>query len=163
MVNSSSQQEVKNLVPEWERPFTKNQCQKVALSIENSVYINLSPNTYSDLTLLLLNDLLVDKRRPTTISTLAGSPSNTANGNIENIVANIHQSISEIASGRELPVKYFAVNFINKDNVLKEDYKKELIALAGDNEGRYVTGSNWMNDFTSLLRTEGVLCDKKSK
>ncbi len=163
LANKEDQKRVENFVPKFAHPFDRNQCQKVALSIENSIYVNLSPNTYSDLTLLLLNNLLVDKIRPTTIITLAGSPSNTANGNIENIVTNIRQSRSRIASGRVLPVKYFAINFINKENVLKENYKKELIALAGNNEGRYITGSNWMNDFTNTLRAEGILCEEQSK
>ena len=163
LANEEDQKKVENFVPKFAHPFVRSQCVKVALSIENSIYINLSPNTYSDLTLLLLNNLLVDKTRPTTIITLAGSPSNTANGNIENIVTNISQSRSRIASGRTLPVKYFAINFINKENVLKENYKKELIALAGDNEGRYITGWNWMNDTTTMLRTEGILCEEQSK
>ena len=163
LVNTEDQQEIENLVPKLAYPFDRSQCRKVALSIEDTIYIDLSPNTYSDLTLLLLDDLLVDKGRHTTIITLAGSPSNTANGNIENIIANIYQSRLRIASGRATPVKYFAVNFINKENILKENYKKELIALAGNNEGRYITGLNWMKVFTNLLRTEGILCDEQSK
>ncbi len=163
LANTEDQKKVENFVPKFVHPFDKSYCVSVALSIENSVYINLSPNTYSDLTLRLLNDLLVNKSRPTTIITLTGSPSNTENGNIENIVKSIRKSRSEIASGRALPVKYFAVNFINKKNVLKENFKKELIALAGDNEDRYVTGSNWMNVITNLLHTEGILCENQSK
>ena len=74
--SSRSQTDLINLIPNIEMPFTNAQCSDVCESIEDSVYGGQLPtDTYSDLTMELV-DKLVTKGRRTTIITIAGTVSN---------------------------------------------------------------------------------------
>ena len=179
-VKSRNQNDIQNLIPNIQTPFTEGQCRDVVESIENSIRPltangpTLATDTYSDATMKMILPLIT-KDRQTTIVTIAGTVSNGVFDNPDSstyVPGNIAKAISNIeqAVGNPSLVKFFSAGYFGSAIGLNEatriNYQTEIEALAKGNIYRSVLDEDQSKLFLELvnrLHSEGILCEDQSK